>query len=69
MPGVSVGAIPGNLGVGPNHAANGGGRWTVQLTALAKAAFRGPNPGPTEVLDDTATELRFFFQVLSTRYD
>ncbi len=29
--------------------------------ALAKAAFRGPNPGHTEVLDDTATEFDFSF--------
>ena len=56
------GAIPDNLGVGPNHAANGSGRWTVQLTALAKTAFRGPNPGATEVLDDTATELDCIFK-------
>ncbi len=53
---------PDNIGDGPNHAANGGGRWTVDLTALAKAAFSGPNPGPTEVLDATALELDFFFK-------
>ncbi len=31
-------------------------------------AFRGPNPGPTEVLDDTATELDFSFHKISFRY-